>query len=118
MRIRGIQKDWKSIISIVLSKLTMKVVMIKMQHELYFMAYHFMFELENQQPTQRVDGFLALYRTSEQKIDGIVEMHFEDRAAMDTALSSPEAKAMFADGTLFIETVTSFVVDPKVVIGE
>lgn len=54
---------------------------------------------------------------STQKIDGIVEMHFEDRAAMDTALSSPEAKAMFNDGTLFIETVTSFVVDPKVVIG-
>jgi uncharacterized protein (TIGR02118 family) len=53
---------------------------------------------------------------SAQKIDGIVEMHFEDREAMETALNSPEAKAMFADGTLFIETVTSFVVDPKVVI--
>ncbi len=55
---------------------------------------------------------------STQSIDGIVEMLFEDREAMDKALASPEAKAMFNDGTLFIETVTSFVVDPKVVIGD
>ena len=31
---------------------------------------------------------------------------------------SPEARAMFDDGTLFIETVTSFVVDEQVVIGD
>ena len=55
---------------------------------------------------------------SSQQIDGIVEMWFDDRDAMETALTSPEAKAMFNDGTLFIETVTSFVVDPKVVIGD
>jgi uncharacterized protein (TIGR02118 family) len=54
---------------------------------------------------------------STQQIDGIVEMCFDDRTAMEAALTSPEAKAMFDDGTLFIETVTSFVVDPKVVIG-
>ncbi|NKB56640.1 MAG: EthD family reductase [Alphaproteobacteria bacterium] len=55
---------------------------------------------------------------STQQVDGIVEMLFDDREAMETALTSPEAKAMFDDGTLFIETVTSFVVDPKVVIAD
>ena len=53
-----------------------------------------------------------------QQIDGVVEMWFDDRAAMDRALSSPEAAAMFEDGTLFIDTVTSFIVDEKVVIGD
>lgn len=46
------------------------------------MAYHFMFELENQQPTQRVDGFLALYRTSEQKIDDIIALLPLPKASM------------------------------------
>lgn len=44
-------------------------------------------------------------------------MWFDDRETMEKALGSPEARTMFDDGTLFIETVTSFVVDPKVVIG-
>ena len=38
------------------------------------MTYHYMFELEDQQPTERVEGFLALYRTSEQKLDDIVAL--------------------------------------------
>ncbi len=53
---------------------------------------------------------------SENRIDGVVEMLFDDRAAMDAALASPQAQAMFADGALFIETVTSFIVEPQVVI--
>ena len=47
-----------------------------------------------------------------------VEMWFDDREGMEKALGSPEARAMFDDGTLFIETVTSFVVDEQVVIGD
>ena len=37
---------------------------------------------------------------------------------MENALGSPEARTMFDDGTLFIKTVTSFVVDEQVVIGD
>lgn len=53
-----------------------------------------------------------------QQIDGVVEMWFDDRESMEKALTSPEARAMFDDGTLFIETVTSFVVEEQVVIGD
>jgi hypothetical protein len=45
-------------------------------------------------------------------------MWFDDRETMEKALSSPEAQAMFADGALFIETVTSFIVEEEVVIGD
>ena len=55
---------------------------------------------------------------SAQQVDGVVEMWFDDRESMETALGSPEAWALFDGGTLFIEMVASFVVDPKVVIGE
>lgn len=53
-----------------------------------------------------------------QQVDGVVEMWFDDRQSMEAALGSPEARAMFDDGTLFIETVSSFIVDEKVVIGD
>ena len=55
---------------------------------------------------------------STQQIDGVVEMWFDDRKSMENALGSPEARTMFDDGTLFIKTVTSFVVDEQVVIGD
>jgi len=38
------------------------------------MCYHFMFELDHQQPTERVDGFLALYRNSEQQMSDVVAL--------------------------------------------
>lgn len=53
-----------------------------------------------------------------QQVDGVVEMWFDDRESMERALGSPEAHTMFEDGTQFIETVTSFIVDEKVVIGD
>jgi uncharacterized protein (TIGR02118 family) len=53
-----------------------------------------------------------------QRIDGIVEFWFEDRATMEAAFATPEAEAMFADGTLFIESVTSFIVEEHTVIGD
>jgi len=53
-----------------------------------------------------------------QKIDGIVEFWFESREDMEEAFATPEAAALFADGALFIESVTSYVVEEHVVIGE
>ena len=50
-------------------------------------------------------------------VDGIVEFWFESRADMDEAFATPEAQALFADGALFIDTVTSFIVEEHVVIG-
>ena len=50
------------------------------------------------------------------QVDGVVALVFESRAAMDAALASPEAKAMFADGALFIASVTTFVVEEQVFI--
>ena len=53
-----------------------------------------------------------------QAIDGVVEFWFEDRAAMDAAFATPEAKVMLADGANFIATVTSFIVEEHMVIGD
>lgn len=53
-----------------------------------------------------------------QSYDGIVEMWFDDEDAMHTALATPEAKAMFADGAEFIESVTSYIVESEVLVHE
>jgi uncharacterized protein (TIGR02118 family) len=45
------------------------------------------------------------------EIDGIA-----DRAAMERANASPEAKALHADGALFIGRIKSFVTEEKVII--
>jgi uncharacterized protein (TIGR02118 family) len=52
------------------------------------------------------------------QVDGIVEFWFESRADMEAAFASPEAQTLFADGALFIGSVTSFIVEEHVVIGE
>jgi reactive intermediate/imine deaminase/uncharacterized protein (TIGR02118 family) len=49
-------------------------------------------------------------------IDGIAELWYDDRAAMERAMASPEAKALHADGALFIGRIKSFVAEEKVVI--
>jgi len=49
-------------------------------------------------------------------IDGIAELWYDDRAAMDRANASPEAKRLHADGALFIGQIKSFVVEEKVII--
>lgn len=49
-------------------------------------------------------------------VDGIVEMWFDDAAAMQRALASPEARAMFEDGALFLESVTTYLVDEQTLI--
>jgi uncharacterized protein (TIGR02118 family) len=49
-------------------------------------------------------------------VDGIAELWYDDRPAMTRAHASPEAKALFADGALFIGRIKTFIVDEKVII--
>ncbi len=50
-------------------------------------------------------------------VDGIAELWYDDRAAMERANSSPEAKILHDDGALFIGHIKSFVVEEKVIIA-
>ena len=50
------------------------------------------------------------------EIDGVAELWFDDRAAMDRANASPEAKRLHDDGALFIGVIKSFIVEELVII--
>jgi uncharacterized protein (TIGR02118 family) len=50
------------------------------------------------------------------EVDGIAELWFDDRESMARAMATPAAKALHADGALFIGRIKSFTVDEKVVI--
>ncbi len=50
------------------------------------------------------------------EVDGIAELWFDDRESMTRAMATPEAKALHADGALFIGRIKSFTVDEKVII--
>jgi len=54
--------------------------------------------------------------TTDVEIDGIAELWYDDRDAMARANASPEAKALHADGALFIGRIKSFTVEEKVII--
>jgi uncharacterized protein (TIGR02118 family) len=54
---------------------------------------------------------------SDIEIDGIAELWYDDRAAMERANASPEAKRLHADGALFIGRIKSFIVEEKVIIS-
>jgi uncharacterized protein (TIGR02118 family) len=49
--------------------------------------------------------------------DGIAELWYDDRAAMERAMATPEMKALHADGVLFIGRIRSFLVEEKVIIA-
>ena len=49
-------------------------------------------------------------------IDGIAELWYDDRAAMERSNATPEARRLHADGALFIGRIKSFVVEEKVII--
>lgn len=51
------------------------------------------------------------------EIDGIAELWFDDRAAWERALASPEMKALHADGARFIGRIRSYVVEEKTIVG-
>lgn len=54
--------------------------------------------------------------TTEVEIDGIAELWFDDLEAMQRSNATPEAKALHADGALFIGRIKSFVIDEKQII--
>ena len=56
--------------------------------------------------------------TTAVEIDGIAELWYDDRAAMERANASPEAKRLHADGALFIGRIKSFIVEEKFIIGK
>ena len=50
------------------------------------------------------------------EVDGIAELWYDDEDAMARALATPEAKALRADGALFIGRIKTFTVLEKVII--
>lgn len=51
------------------------------------------------------------------EIDGIAELWFDDRAAYERALASPEMKALHDDGARFIGSIRSYLVEEKTIVG-
>lgn len=50
------------------------------------------------------------------EIDGIAELWYDDREAMERANATTEARRLHADGALFIGRIKSFIVEEKVII--
>src|SRR5437867_11088692 len=50
-------------------------------------------------------------------LDGIAELWFDDRAAMEAAFASPEGQRLAADGALFIGRTSFFLIEEKVMIA-
>lgn len=50
-------------------------------------------------------------------IDGIAELWFDDRAALEAAARTPEMQALHADGAIFIGRIRSYVVEEKTIVG-
>ena len=50
------------------------------------------------------------------EVDGIAELWYDDREAMERANATPEAERLHADGALFIGRIKSFVVEERVII--
>ena len=51
------------------------------------------------------------------EVDGVAELWYDDRDSMARAMASLEAKALHADGALFIGRIKSYTVEEHVVIG-
>ena len=49
------------------------------------------------------------------EIDGIAELWYDDRESLARALASPEGKALYADGALFIGRIRTYTVDELIV---
>jgi len=54
--------------------------------------------------------------SSDVEVDGIAELWYDDRESMARAHASPEAKALFADGALFIGRIKTFTVEEMVIV--
>jgi uncharacterized protein (TIGR02118 family) len=51
-------------------------------------------------------------------VDGVAELWWDDAEAMKISTATPEAKALFADGALFIGRIKTYVIEEKTIIGE
>jgi uncharacterized protein (TIGR02118 family) len=54
--------------------------------------------------------------SSDIEIDGIAELWYDDQDSMRKALASPEGKALYADGALFIGRVKTFTTEERQII--
>jgi uncharacterized protein (TIGR02118 family) len=50
------------------------------------------------------------------EIDGIAELWYDDRESMAAALATPAARALHADGALFIGRIKTYTVEEKQII--
>ena len=50
-------------------------------------------------------------------VDGIVEIWFKDRAGLDAAYATPEGQAALADIPNFIDRLTVFLAEERVIVG-
>ena len=51
--------------------------------------------------------------TTEVAVDGIAELWFDDRTALERAHGTPEMKRLLADGATFIGSIKTFFVEEK-----
>ena len=54
--------------------------------------------------------------TTDVEIDGIAELWYDDREMMARAHASPQAKALFDDGALFIGRIKTFTVEEQQIV--
>ena len=54
--------------------------------------------------------------TTDVAVDGVAELWYDDRAAMERAVASPEAKRLHADGALFIGRIKTFIIEEKQIV--
>jgi len=54
--------------------------------------------------------------TTDVEIDGIAELWYDDREGMARAHASPQAKALFDDGALFIGRIKTFTVEEQQIV--
>ncbi len=53
---------------------------------------------------------------TELEIDGIAELWYDSEAALRGSAATPEARALYADGALFIGRIKTYVIEEQVII--
>jgi uncharacterized protein (TIGR02118 family) len=53
---------------------------------------------------------------TEVDVDGIAELWYDDEASLRASAATPEAKALYADGALFIGRIKTYVIAEQIVI--
>jgi len=64
----------------------------------------------------RDERYRADIPTTDVAVDGVAELWYDDRAAMERANASPEAERLHADGALFIGGIKTFIIEEQVII--